>query len=452
MPAERNAVKLGTTLIVIFVLFFGILLWLPNSLGSGPMQTFRVRFPQEWALPTLIKDSKVLVAGRPVGKVSEIKLEEMAIDPSQAIRGTDLYLVITAKMEKAVELKKDCQIRAVGEVLGGNGTLIVDVGSSDETADLSGILDGASPGGFNAYLDNLGRELDANNPKSMLGLIKYQLMADKQGTVMAKLQLSMDDLNSVTRSAALQLDPEQKRSLMAKLERTLDEINVATGSLRTQFDAGRPDAVMGKVHTALDTLNGGLRTAAAILEENRVPINQIVKHAEATSAKLDARVVESIAEQVDARNAAGIVAKVNVAMDELNRALKDITVVTGTTREVVVFNRDNVNTMLMNFRQMSEIMKGGVQYVVAHPWVMFREPSARSSKQQAIFDAARSFADAAQSLDDVTSHLKSLADMNNGQIASDNPELPKIRTELEATFNKFKQAEASLWRELDVKQ
>ncbi len=451
MPAERNAVKLGTTLIVIFLLFFGILLWLPNSLGSGPMQTFKVRFPQEWALPTLIKDSKVLVAGRPVGKVTDIKLEEMAIDPEQASRGTDLYLVVSAKMEKAVELKKDCQIRAVGEVLGGNGTLLVDVGSSAADADLTRVLNGASPGGFNAYLDNLGRELDANNPHSMLGLIKYQLMADKQGTVMAKLQLSMDDLNAVTRSAALQLDPEQKRSLMAKLERTLDEINATTGSLRTQFDAGRPDVVMGKVHKALDTLNGGLQTAATILEENKVPINQIVKHLESTSAKLDTRVVESIADQVDTRNASGIVAKVNVAMDDLNKALKDITVVTGTTREVVVYNKDNVNTILLNFRQVSEQIKGAARYVAAHPWVIFREPSATASKQQAIFDAARSFAEAAQSLDDATSQLKSLADMNNGQIAADNPELPKIRTEIEATFAKFKQAESSLWRALDVK-
>jgi len=452
MPAERNAVKLGTTLIVIFLLFFGILLWLPNSLGGGPTQTFRVRFPQEWALPTLIKDSKVLVAGRPVGKVTGIKLDEMAIDPEQATRGTDLYLLVTAEMEKAVELRKDCQIRAVGEVLGGNGTLIVDVGSSAQPADLSKVLEGASPGGFNAYLTSLGNELDANNPKSMLGLIKYQLMADKHGTVMAKLQLSMDDLNAVTRSAALQLDPEQKRSLLAKLERTLDEINGATTSLRAQFDAGRPDAALGKVHTALDTLNGGLRTAAAILDENRVPINQIVKHMESTAAKVDTRIVESIAEQVDTRNASGILAKVNVAMDDLNRALKDITVVTGTTRDVVVYNRDNVNTILMNFRQTSEIMKSGMQYVVAHPWLLMRGPTPTASKQQAIFDAARSFAEAAQSLDDVTSHLKSLADMNNGQIASDNPELRNIRSELEATFAKFKQAESALWRELGVKQ
>ncbi len=451
MTSERNAVKLGTTLIVVLVLFLIIMIWLPQTLTAGAMQKMQVRFAQSLPLPTLQKGSKVLVAGTPIGYVTEVDLRQMPVKPDDPKLGDDLYLVVSTKIEKAVTPRADCSIRAVGDVLGGGGSLTMDVGTASEPADLSHVLNGASPGGFNAYLDSFGRELDGSNPKSMLGMVKIQLNANEAGTVMAKLQRSMDDLNSVTRSVAFQLNAEQQRSILAKLNLTMDEINATTANLKLQFEAGQADTVLAKTLTALDTLNGGLRSASAILEENRGPIGDAVKHVASTANKLDTRIVDPIAEQLDVRNTAGVMSKVNVAMDDLNKALKDITVVTDTTRTIMVLNRENINQMLLNFKQTSDHLKAAAKYILAHPWRLLKEPGVTETKQQAIFDAARNFAEAASSLDDVTSQLKSLNDLYNGQIPSNDPDLPRIKADLQTTFQKFKEAEASLWKQLNVR-
>jgi ABC-type transporter Mla subunit MlaD len=451
MPAERNAVKLGTTLIVVLVLFLIIMVWLPQTLTAGAMQELRVRFPQSLPLPTLQKGSKVLVAGTPAGYVTGVDLERMAIKPGEPGSGEELYLVVSAKIEKAVAPRKDCVIKAVGDVLGGGGSLTLDVGTAAEPVDLKAILDGAAPGGFGAYLEMLGRELDASNPRSMLGMVKTQLDADKTGSIMAKLQTSMNDLNAITRSVSTQLDPAQQRSLMAKLSQTMDEINATTGTLRQQFEAGRGDSVLARIMAALDTLNGGLRSAAAILDENRRPIGETVQHVASAAGKLDTRIIDPIAEQLDVRNTAGLMAKINVAMDDVNKSLKDINVVTDTTKTIIVLQRENISQMILNLKQMSDHLKSAAKYILAHPWRLLKEPGVTETKQQAIFDAARNFAEAAASLDDVSSQLKALNDLYSGQIPANDPDLPRIRAELQTTFQKFKEAEGALWKQLNVR-
>src|SRR5215470_1892498 len=157
MASDRNAVKLGTTLIIVFVLFLAIMLWLPQTWFSGAKKKLHVRFSQSLPLPTLQEGSKVLVAGRPVGQVTEVELRRMKIHPKDPSPGEEQYLIVNAKSDKVLPFYKDCKIRAVGEVLGGNGSVSIDLGTSDEPADLNAILEGSPPGGFSAYLDTVGK-------------------------------------------------------------------------------------------------------------------------------------------------------------------------------------------------------------------------------------------------------------------------------------------------------
>lgn len=451
MPTQRNAFRLGTTLIVCFLLFLAIVLWLPQTLTGGPTRSIRVRFSQAQPLPTLEEGSKVLVAGRPVGKVTKLVLEEQSTKPDDPKSAHDLYLVVTAKVDRHVTLRKDCRIRAVGEVLGGAGSLTIDVGADPAEADLSGILEGQPPGGFGAYLEALGKELDGNNPQSLLGQVKRQLNPDEAASLMAKLHKSMDDLNTVTASVSKQLSPAERAGLLAKLLTTMDNINAATGSLRDQFADGRSDVVLAKVHSALDSLNVGLRTVTAMLEENRSPINETMQHVASTATKLDTRIAESLAQELDTRNSAGLMFKLNTAAERFNTSLKDISEITQTTRDVVVLNRENLNKMIANFKETSDHLKGAAKYILAHPWRLMKEPGVTETKQQAIFDAARNFAEAATRLEDATAQLKALSDLHNGNVPSDNADLVRIRTDLQTTFQKFGEAEAALWKQLEVR-
>ncbi|MFO0972857.1 MAG: hypothetical protein U1A27_05375 [Phycisphaerae bacterium] len=442
MAEQRNAARLGAVLILVFGLFLAILLWLPGATRGGATVPFRVRFPQGLPLPTLDAGSKVLVAGRPVGTVTHLSFEQM---------DREYYLVVAGKIDNSIPLRRDCKIRAVGEVLGGVGSLVVDIGTDPQPADLSVVLDGAPPGGFGAYLEALGKELDGANPKSLLGRIKTQLDADQAASLVAKLHKSLDDLNAISHGAAVQLDPAQQASLIAKLHVTLDHVNATTAALRGQLAERNPDAILGKVHVALDSLNAGLRTTVAMLDENRRPIADTLSHVQSTAAKVDTRIVENIARETDASASDSLMAKLHQTVNGLNTSLKDMQIIAKTAREVVVLNKENLNRTLSNFKQTSDHLKAAAREVRARPWVLLREPSVTDLKEQAIYEAARNFSDAASRLDDAAAQLKTLAELHNGAVPGDDKDLVAIRAQLEETFARFKQAEDGLWQKLNVR-
>jgi hypothetical protein len=78
-------------------------------------------------------------------------------------------------------------------------------------------------------------------------------------------------------------------------------------------------------------------------------------------------------------------------------------------------------------------------------------PSADEIRQQAVFDAARSFSEAAARIDDATAQLKTLADLHDGQIPADSPDLAKLKAQLEQTQEQYRAAEAALWKQLGVR-
>jgi ABC-type transporter Mla subunit MlaD len=138
------------------------------------------------------------------------------------------------------------------------------------------------------------------------------------------------------------------------------------------------------------------------------------------------------------------------ASEQLNTALDDINTVTDTTRQVVVLNRENINKLLANFKESSDHIKSGVKYVLRHPWRLMNEPKPSEMRQQAIFDAARSFSDAASQIDDATAQLRALAELHEGSIPADNADLARIQADLKRTQAKYRKAEEELWRLLNV--
>jgi len=64
---------------------------------------------------------------------------------------------------------------------------------------------------------------------------------------------------------------------------------------------------------------------------------------------------------------------------------------------------------------------------------LLNEPKPAEAKQQAIFDAARNFAEAATRIDDAASQLRALSDQHNGEIPSDSADLARLQADLKQT-------------------
>jgi uncharacterized coiled-coil protein SlyX len=261
-------------------------------------------------------------------------------------------------------------------------------------------------------------------------------------SLMAKLLRSLDDVNAMTASLSTELQPEHKASILAKVHGIMDSVNLMTATLRGEMDLEHRDAMLSKFHLAMDSVNEGLAALTRLLTTTEPMLTQSVANVERTTANL--------ASEIDASRPESLIAHLHETSAQVNRTLEDINEITSTTRDVVVLNRENLNRLLINFKESSDHLKTGLKYVLMHPWRLLNQPSREESRQQAIFDAARSFAEAATRLDDTAAQLRALAELNGGTLPADTPELARIEADLRDTREKYREAEKQLWNQLAV--
>lgn len=445
MPEQRNTFKLGLTVIAFFALFFGVLVFIAGTVQAGG-QTFVVRFPADQITARLKKGGEVVCGGQNVGSIASIKLQ----NESGSAGTPALYVYVTARVDPVVGLREDCQIVPGEPLLGEVSKLEIRDRGVGRPVSPDKPIEGRAVPGLNASIGLLADQLDPKKKDSLISMIRGQLDAGNAASLVAKIHKSLDDLNEVTRNVSVQLNPGQRDVLISKLHAVLDNMNTATAYLRDQVDAKRNEAAIAKVHVALDSLNKALSTTTAMLEENRAPISQTVTHIRNTAQTLDERIAARVAEQLDVNNAVSLVSEIHGAMARLNTSLEDMNKITGTGRDVVVSNRDIVNKTIANLKETSESLKAGIKEVTRNPWRLFYKPTEQENNQMRIFDAARSFSDAAGQLDDAVTRLNSLVEAHGGQLRSDDKDLISIRDALQHSVEQFGQAEQSLWKQLDV--
>ncbi len=441
MAADRNALKVGAVTIAVAVAFFMILIWISQGV-SGSMSRIAVRFESSPAMPTLSPGSTVLVGGQKVGKITAATLNPYEVqDAATNKKVTRYYVWVEADIRDDLKLMSDCEAIAEGPPLGGDGILKINLGVSPQpfTADY---IDGAQPAGFAAILASLQSEFDGANPTSLLGQIKSQLDPQADTSLIAKFLKSADDINAMTTALGNQLGSDEKTMLLGKIHAIVDNINVMTASLRTETDGASRQALLGKIHLTIDSLNEGLGSVSRVLTTNEPTLDRSLKNI--------ADMTDNLAGETDASRPDSLMAELKKTGVMISKTVDDVHTMTSTTREIVVINRENIDRMLVNFKEASDHIKNGMKYVLRHPWRLFNEPKQTEIKQLAIFDAARSFAEAATRIDDASAQLRALADLHDGAIPADAPELDRIKADLAQSREKYKKAEDELWRQLNI--
>jgi len=446
MPEQPNTFKLGLTVIAFVVLFCGVLVFIAGNIRGGG-QTFVVRFPADQITARLKKGGEVVCGGQSVGTIRSIRLQEEPDSGGNAA----LFVYVTAEVDPVVGLREDCRIVPGEPLLGEVSKLEIRDRGVGRPVGPDHPIDGRAAPGLNASIALLADQLDPKKKDSLISMIRGQLDAGNAASIVAKIHKSLEDLNDITGRVSAQLNPDERNALLGKLLAVLDNINAATGSLREQVDPKRGEAALGKVHAALDSLNQALATTAAMLAENRQPIAQAVGHVRHTAETLDERIAARVAEQLDVKNAASLIATVHRAVERLNRSLEHVNQITGTGRDVIVSNRDLIDKTVVNLKETSEILKAGIQDVARNPWRLLYKPTEQETREMKVFDAARSFSDAARQLDDAVVRLQGLLDSRAGTVRTDDRELTAIRDALQHSVEQFGQAEQALWKQLDLR-
>jgi len=446
MPAERNAFKLGLTMILFVVLFVAVLYFLAPT-GGGDM-SLKVRFPHNEFTTILKPGGEVICGGYSVGAIRGLDLVEM-FDTHGG--GNLLYSVVTISVDSSIGLKKDCKIVPEGMLLGDGGKLVVLDRGMAEPVKEGDTIDGQTTSDIAALTRTLAAQLDPKDPASLLAMIKSQLDATDAKSLLGKIHRSLDDVNTVTASISHEFDPREKAALIAKLHGIMDRINDATRLLRDQMDQEVDQAMAAKLHQMLDTLQGGLQNVVDMFDENREPITQTIAHVRNTSQILEEQIAAKIAKEFDVSEAASLLAKVHVSIDRLGDSLTDINAITASSKEVLLLNKEQISGMLANFKQTSDHLKAASKEIRRSPWRLFYQPSIEEAEQANVFDAARSFSEAATRLDDVIVRLQALDEATGGEELARDEQLANIRDQLQQTFSHFTQAETALWEQLKIK-
>lgn len=445
MPRERNAFRLGLTLITFFVLFVAVLVFLAPR-GGGNLPLF-VRYPHDTFTTVLKTGSEVSCGGKTVGSVKSVDLRE---EPGPS-GGESLSVMVSITVDSSLDLRRDCRIVPEDLLLGGPGKLVIAARGVGEPVAAGDVIDGEAGASVASLTRLLAAQLDARDPTSLLTLIRSQLDPADARSMMSKLHASIDDLNAVTLSVRNEFNPRQTAALLAKLHSVFDNVNEMTRLLRAEANGSSEQAMVGKLHRSLDAMNEGLTTIVAILKENREPLAATVGHIRGTSEVLEQQIAARIARQLDPADAAGLLAKVHVALDRLNGSLRDINVITASGRDVLVLNRDQLGRMIENLKETSDHLKAASKEIRRSPWRLFYQPTLAEAEQANVLDATRAFSEAATRLDDAVARLEVLSRESTATQPAGDEQLIQIRDQLQQTFQNFSKAESALWDRLQLK-
>ena len=244
MAKKGGHFSLGLWVIIIFVLFFGTVIFIGGQQWGESWRTYTVRYPVTYSLPDEVKPgAQVFCGGALVGRVDKVELRRAAREGEQS---EVLWAYMDIEVNDLIELRRDCRVVARGPLLGGGGKLVIlDPGADGPPLASGTVVDGAATGSLDQALDRLNAELNPQNPEGMLAVIKSQLDPDDAQSLLAKVHGSLDDLNAITGHIARQLDPQQRDVLMSKLHAVLDNVKTTTTYLREQMATGSDDTLGG---------------------------------------------------------------------------------------------------------------------------------------------------------------------------------------------------------------
>ncbi len=450
MSKKRTDFSLGLWLIIVFVLFFGAVIFIGGQSWGEARRAYKVRFPVTYALPDEIKPgSQIFCGASMVGTVKDIELRAVT---AEGEKQPVLWAYLDIRVNSLIDLRKDCRILARGPLLGGSGKLAIqDPGKDGAPLPEGALIDGAATGSLDEALDMLNAELDPQNAAGLLALVKHQLDVRDKRSIMAKVHSSLDDLNNITVRLAHQLDESDREVLLAKLHGVLDNINQTTAALRAEMDVQADGALLAKVHGTLDAVGRGLDGVVGMVEENRPGIHATLETVQRAVGTVEGEIIQPLTWELNRTNTGSLLNQLHTSFERVNHSLANIKVISEKTKTGVVLNEGRFDQLMMNLTETSVHLKGASKDLRRNPWRLFYRPSLEETKQLNIFDAAREFAEAASSLDDSATRLKALLAAADGNLAADDPKLQAIYDRLEQTFEDYTHAEEALWKQLEVR-
>jgi len=448
MKARQQNFVLGIVVIAFLALFLGTILFIYPALQYG-MRPIVVHFRHEQGVAPLKPGSPVLLSGAlEVGQVTDVRPENVMVRSEQGVR-EQLMIVVEAEIEDELELFEGCRITTNEPAVGGSGfVVILNVGTPGRPLDPTRPIEGLPPESLSATISNLSRRLLA--PGGMVDQLEEMVDKDAEGSLMNKVVASLEDVNAMTRALRNEMKPHEQATLMRKIHGIMDDLNATTAALREQASTTDQTSALVKVHAALDRLGEGLSEVTAMLRENRPTIRNTLANVERVSRAVDEDMLAALRTELKRDDPSSLLGKLHTGMDHLNASLANVEVVSQEGRKLVVLNRPTVERTIANIKELSEQAKLTIQSIYLAPWRLLNPPGLAEKRQTGVFEAARTFAEAATYLDDAAARLEAAvaASADGEPLLESDKEIQAIQESLKAAFERFERAEQFLWEKM----
>jgi ABC-type transporter Mla subunit MlaD len=446
---------LGLTAIVFVALFLATFFFLYDAIGS-PGTRYVVHFDHDRGMAPLKVGSPVILGGSlDVGTVTDVHVEQVlpptATKPTEEARAaarTVFAVELEIRDDANVTLWEGCRIATNQPPIGGQGYVaIIDVGLPGQPVVQP--IAGLPPRSMAASIEQLsGRLLDEGG---LVDQIADALDIERRGSLMYKLSASLDDVNAITARLSDEMTPTQRQTLLGKVHAVMDDINATTAALRAEMDAHEAAALMSKVHGVLTQVADGLRVVNEMVGENRPLVRETLVNVRDTTQTLHEEIIAPLGPEFDRTNPESLLAKVHVAMGRVDGALADVQDIAVAGERLIKTSRPKLELALDHLVATSEKLDHAALKILLNPQRLLKGTTPKDEEQLRVFEAARDFAYAASELDTASARLQALIDTlpSEGQLsAADNEELRSIQGAVRASFERFEQAEQTLWQKL----
>lgn len=404
MPKKSyNELKAGLFVVATLLAAVGIIIWLGASgmfKNKGQLVSFYV--PQEQGGVGVGEGAYVSLGDAAIGQITSVQF--------QPDRKRCLY---QAQLDrKDILIKADGTANVSSPPIGAARIVILNSGSSSQLADEDHPI--RLHGGLDEAMNNIA--LAAENVRGITMTIQKELSTSEKDTLMSKihgltgeLQTASGNIAKLSANVLMQTDPSQANSAMAMVAGFLTRANKAAEDVTAMTADARP-----KVERMM--------TAMANTADN----------------------VESYTK----KDVAELLSTLKLINSQLLKIANDFSDVSTQTRQVIVMNRDNIDSILRNMTLVSSNLKATATDVRRNPWKLLYKPDEKEIHSANIYDAARAFASGTEELNESITRLNALAKSSPTGVPCDDPEIQKVRRQIQESFEKFNKAEQSLWKEL----
>ncbi|MFI4917900.1 MAG: MlaD family protein [Phycisphaerales bacterium JB060] len=375
--------------------------------------SYVVRFKLSDNAGLLAPGAEVRVGGMKVGSVNAISLAD----------GSGDALDVEIEVDSDLVLREDAVVRLEVPLL-GTGTVVnfIGMGAGPQLAEGGRIQGKPSPGllaqtGLNDEdLENIRRSIESlAHTSERVSRILTDIEPDV-GMAVDEINLALQDARAITEGLR-----ERLPGLGDQVEGTLTEVRSSIEvwtNLASRLDDRTVE--LGEV----------IQSVRDTIDDNRPGIDRVVADLTDITSRTNAELMPAALETVE---------NARTASDRAARVAAD-------TSAFLEAETPGIRRALANLRLASDQAKLTMLEIRRSPWRLLQRPTTRELEGELIYDATRSFAQAASDLRAASESLISLSTDDRGpvDIPGRQQAIEQLHEELMSSFSRYRQAEQEL--------